>query len=469
MEDLALDMSEASFTWEETKSAESNLKGAAGNKGDSAEKLTGEGAVLNEKRAMEAKSAKKPDASKWQVEDSTSNSEKGPDGQTPPFTLDNISLQARPGELIAVIGTVGSGKTSLLSAIAGDMRQTGGSSKIQGRRAFCAQVPWIQNATVRDNITFGQEFIQERYDAVLEACSLAHDLKILPHGSFTEIGERGINLSGGQKHRISLARAIYFDADVVLLDDPLSAVDPHVGAHIFEHALCGMLKDKCRILATHQLHVLPRCDRIAILDKGTIIACDTFENLSATNTTFQQLIEGVNFEERVTLREKAAAAGATEASATTQPEEKVADQKALMGEEDKQVKGISSAVYLNYFRSTGSLLFPPLVLLVLAISQGGNIVTNLWLAWWSNNNFGYSTGVYVSHTTVITLWVCTDHRVRLASMPHSASRRRSSSLPRHSASPTLVLGLARRCCKPPLSASCGLPPPFSIPRRWAAS
>ncbi|AEO64822.1 uncharacterized protein THITE_2142625 [Thermothielavioides terrestris NRRL 8126] len=366
---LALDIQGASFTWEQ--SAPPSIDERNGKKTTSQDKPRQTG------QSPKTRAAENP--------------ENGRDGEAAPFTLDDIFLQARPGELIAIIGSVGSGKTSLLSAIAGDMRQTAGSLKVKGRRAFCAQVPWIQNATIRDNITFGQEFDEQRYEAVVEACSLSHDLKVLPHGSATEIGERGINLSGGQKHRVSLARAIYFDADVVLLDDPLSAVDPHVGAHIFEHALCGLLKEKCRILATHQLHVLPRCDRIVIVEKGRIVAYDTFENLAASNATFQQMVENVNFEERAVP--KAEAAQVQDSSERSKPP---GTGDVLMREEDRQTKGVSTAVYLNYLKSTGSLIFPPLVLLMLAVAQAANILTSLWLAWWSNNHFGYSTGVYIA-------------------------------------------------------------------------
>lgn len=129
---------------------------------------------------------------------------------------------------------------------------------------------------------------------MIDACSLRQDLDILAHGRFTEIGERGINLSGGQKQRVSLARAIYSDADIMLMDDPLSAVDAHVGRHIMEHALCGLLKDKCRILASRQLHVLHHCDRIIIMDEGRIAACDTFDNLMAHNERFREMMATVD-------------------------------------------------------------------------------------------------------------------------------------------------------------------------------
>lgn len=388
-DDLAVDLRGASFTWEQSTppSPDAGLDKSA--------------AALAKSKAKDAKMSKKTgtqEEEKGAISETSNNQET----HRAPFTINDITLQVRPGELVAIVGGVGSGKTSLLSAIAGDMRRTSGISQLKGKRAFCAQVAWIQNATVRDNISFGQEFVQDKYDSIVEACCLDYDLKILPHGSSTEIGERGINLSGGQKHRVSLARAIYFGADVVLLDDPLAAVDPHVGAHIMEHAICGLLKDKCRILATHQLHVLPRCDRIVLMDKGRIVACDTFENLMAVNTMFQEMMTSINTEERKKTEDEVVVEKVEEELSLIKSSPKA--QKALMQEEDRQVKGISWSVYMDYFRSTGSLIIPPLVLFTLVVSQGANIATNLWLAWWSSNQFGLENGVYVGDPLMIPCW-----------------------------------------------------------------
>ncbi|KAK3104315.1 ATP-binding cassette transporter yor1, partial [Teratosphaeriaceae sp. CCFEE 6253] len=179
-----------------------------------------------------------------------------------PFHIRDINLDVGRNELIAVIGSVGSGKSSLLGALAGDMRRTTGSMALGASRAFCPQYAWIQNATVKQNIVFGKDFDRRWYDEVIDACALRPDLEMLPSGDLTEIGERGITVSGGQKQRLNIARAIYFNADIVLMDDPLSAVDAHVGRHIMDNAICGLMRDKCRVLATHQLHVLHRVDRI---------------------------------------------------------------------------------------------------------------------------------------------------------------------------------------------------------------
>ncbi|KAJ2710645.1 hypothetical protein H4R19_003650, partial [Coemansia spiralis] len=164
--------------------------------------------------------------------------------------LRDIDIACRRDELVAVIGRVGAGKSSLMSAILGDMVKCAGTVTIRGSVAYVPQQPWIMNATLRDNILFGHRFDQEFYDRVVDACALSPDLEMLPAGDMTEIGEKGINLSGGQKARVSLARAVYARADVYLLDDPLSAVDAHVGKHIFTNVVGpqGLLKTRARIL-----------------------------------------------------------------------------------------------------------------------------------------------------------------------------------------------------------------------------
>jgi ABC-type transport system involved in cytochrome bd biosynthesis fused ATPase/permease subunit len=148
-----------------------------------------------------------------------------------------------------VVGKVGAGKSSFISAILGEMHKTSGSYYVNGNVAYVAQQAWIQNATLKENILFGKELNTEVYDEVIKACALVTDFNILPAGDRTEIGEKGTNLSGGQKQRVSLARAVYNDADVYLLDDPLSAVDAHVGKHIFDNVVGpnGILKNKVLI------------------------------------------------------------------------------------------------------------------------------------------------------------------------------------------------------------------------------
>lgn len=212
---------------------------------------------------------------------------------------------------------------------------------------------------------------------------------MLPSHDMTEIGERGITISGGQKQRLNIARAIYFDADIVLMDDPLSAVDAHVGRHIFDNAILGLLKDKCRILATHQLWVLSRCDRIIWMEGGKIQAIDTFDNLMKNSEGFQQLMETTAVEEK---KDEGATA---QVQGDERPQKKKKKGKGLMQAEERAVSSVPWSVYSSYIRASGSILNAPIVVGLLVLSQGANIVTSLWLSWWTSDRFGYAMGVYI--------------------------------------------------------------------------
>ncbi|KAJ1654030.1 hypothetical protein IWQ61_005966 [Dispira simplex] len=207
-------------------------------------------------------------------------------------TLDNINLVCRKGELMAIVGKVGSGKSSLVSALLGDMRRLGGEATVCGQVAYVSQQSWIMNATLRENILFGHRYEPEFYQRTIKACSLQQDLDMLAAGDLTEIGEKGINLSGGQKARVSLARAVYARADVYLLDDPLSAVDAHVGRHIFNHVLGpqGLLRTKARILVTHAVKFLPKVDKIVLLKNGCISEQGEYQTLMERNGDLTRLI-----------------------------------------------------------------------------------------------------------------------------------------------------------------------------------
>ncbi|KAH8075364.1 ATPase [Aureococcus anophagefferens] len=213
-----------------------------------------------------------------------------------PLALERIDLAVAPGQLVGVVGPVGSGKSSLLAAIAGEMETIAGASKLApGAVAFCAQVPWVLNATVRDNVLFGADFDGDRFAACVRRCALADDLAQLPGGALCEIGERGINVSGGQKARISLARAAYSDCAVVLLDDPLSAVDAHVALHLFDECIAGdagapgSLGGRTRVLVTHHAKVLPRCDVVVVVKDGRIVAKGTYDELAARGVDMGEL------------------------------------------------------------------------------------------------------------------------------------------------------------------------------------
>lgn len=206
--------------------------------------------------------------------------------------LKNINVSLKNGNLTALIGTYGSGKSSVISALLGEMRKKSGIVNTFGDIALVPQQAWIQNATLRANILFGKSFHKEFYNEVIEACSLIPDLELLPGGDLTEIGERGINLSGGQKQRVSLARAIYAEADIYLLDDPLSAVDSHVGKHIFDKVIGpnGLLKCKTRLLVTHGVTFLSQTNHILVMKDGEISESGNYKELMERKGPFSEFI-----------------------------------------------------------------------------------------------------------------------------------------------------------------------------------
>lgn len=199
------------------------------------------------------------------------------------FALKDINLRVNKGALVAVIGSIGSGKTSLLESLMGSLKIEQGSVAIApGSIGYCEQSAWICNASVRDNIVFGRPFDEERYRKVIEQCCLERDLEILPFGDETIIGEKGATISGGQKQRIGLARVFYSRPDLVLLDDPFSAVDANVGRELFYSIKDGLLNGTTRIIATHNRSILDEVDLILIMEKGRIKAQGSYENLVAT-------------------------------------------------------------------------------------------------------------------------------------------------------------------------------------------
>lgn len=212
--------------------------------------------------------------------------------------LESIQFEARKGELSCVVGRVGSGKSSLLQAILGDIWKINGEVVVHGSIAYVAQQPWIMNASVKENVIFGHRWDPQFYERTIDACALAEDFKTLPDGDRTEVGERGISLSGGQKARLTLARAVYARADVYLLDDCLSAVDQHVGRHLIDNVFGprGLLAGKTRVLATNAISVLAEANFVTLIRDGKILEKGTFEQLMAMKGEVANLIRAANNE-----------------------------------------------------------------------------------------------------------------------------------------------------------------------------
>nr|XP_036672391.1 multidrug resistance-associated protein 1 isoform X20 [Drosophila suzukii] len=366
------------------------------------------------------------------------------------ITLRNINIEVHKNSLVALVGTVGSGKSSVVQAFLGEMEKLAGVVNTVGKLAYVPQQAWIQNATVRDNILFGQSYDRKRYNKVIDACALRADIDILSAGDLTEIGEKGINLSGGQKQRISLARAVYSDADLYLLDDPLSAVDAHVGKHIFEEVIGpkGILARKSRVLVTHGVTFLPQVDSIYVMKMGEISESGTFDQLVKNKGAFadfiiQHLQDGNEEEEELNQIkrqisstadvpellgsvEKAIKLARTEslsdsisvtsadslmggggslrrrtkrqnshdsvASAASLKKKQEVEGK-LIETEKSQTGGVEFAVYKHYIKSVG--IFLSVATLVLNfVFQAFQIGSNLWLTKWANDqNVGNDTSL----------------------------------------------------------------------------
>ncbi|XP_040858976.1 multidrug resistance-associated protein 5 isoform X1 [Ochotona curzoniae] len=325
-------------------------------------------------------------------------------------TLYNIDLEIEEGKLVGICGSVGSGKTSLISAILGQMTLLEGSIAISGTFAYVAQQAWILNATLRDNILFGKEFDEERYNSVLNSCCLRPDLAILPNSDLTEIGERGANLSGGQRQRISLARALYSDRSIYILDDPLSALDAHVGNHIFNSAIRKHLKSKTVLFVTHQLQYLVDCDEVIFMKEGCITERGTHEELMNLNgdyaTIFNNLLLGET--PHVEVNSKKETSGSQKKPQDKGPKTgSVKKEKAVKPEEGQLVqleeKGQGSvpwSVYGVYIQAAGGPLAFLVIMALFMLNVGSTAFSTWWLSYWIKQGSGNSTVTRGNRTSV---------------------------------------------------------------------
>ncbi|CAB3248424.1 unnamed protein product [Arctia plantaginis] len=312
-------------------------------------------------------------------------------------TLTDLSLTIKPGKIIAVIGPVGAGKSSLLHVLLRELPLISGSLHVGGTVSYASQEPWLFAGSVRQNILFGQAMDRPRYNTVVRRCALDRDFTLFPHGDKTIVGERGVSLSGGQRARISLARAVYKRADIYLLDDPLSAVDAHVGRHLFESCLVGYLRNTTRILVTHQLQFLRDVDQIVILKNGSIAAAGNFDTLSASGLDFAKLL----------AREEEEDKPATEPSVTETDSESVLHgsfrkrqmsihsvssvdnltatappESGRVEAEARSAGAVGAAVYGAYLRAAGHPLAVLLMLLVATLAQVLGSSSDWWTSYW---------------------------------------------------------------------------------------
>ncbi|KAI9000636.1 P-loop containing nucleoside triphosphate hydrolase protein [Trametes punicea] len=360
---LAVDVRDATFEWEESKAV------------TEAEKRSAKG----ERRAK---------------------SEQHEGAASGPFRVKDINMAIARGTLVAIVGSVG----SLLQGLIGEMR------KVKGHVSF-GDTAWIQNATLRENVLFGQPFDEDRYWKAIENASLLPDLQVLADGDLTEIGEKGINLSGGQKQRVNIARALYYDADIVIFDDPLSAVDAHVGKALFADAILGALRNRGKtvILVTHALHFLSQCDYIYMLESGRITEQGTYTELMSTGKDFARLMQ--EFGGKAKEEEEAEAEeDVTDAATRVSPAIDDAKNKSesvqrkgagtgklegrLIVREKRTTGSVSWRVYGDYIKAARAYFTGPLLILCMLAMQSSQIMNNYTLIWWQANTWHRPNSFY---------------------------------------------------------------------------
>ncbi|KAF8530125.1 ABC protein [Hysterangium stoloniferum] len=349
-----------------------------------------------------------------------------------PFSINNLDMEIPRGQLCAIVGPVGSGKSSILLGLIGEMRRTGGSCTFGGSVAYCAQSAWIRNGTLRDNIIFGKPFDRQRYWKVLQDSCLLPDLDALPDSDMSEIGEKGINLSGGQKQRVNIARALYHDTNIVIFDDPLSAVDAHVGMALFSNAILGSLKaqGKTVILVTHALHFLPKVDFVYTVVNGRIAEQGPYDELIMHDGPFARLVaefaegsdglkdkekkkEDSEAKEPVLINKRA---GRDKVTYDTLAKEGSGELKGKLIRAEKRTNGsVSIKVYMSYLRAGKGVYTIPLVIISAVLMQASSALNTYVLVWWQENTFHRSERFYMTiygclglSQTFFTFALCVD-------------------------------------------------------------
>ena len=324
--------------------------------------------------------------------------------QSDGFKLSGIDFDLKRGEVLAVLGPVACGKSTLIQSL---LQQCAKSDKTSimmrsgAKLSYAAQTPFILSTTVRENVLFGLPFDKDRYEKVLDACCLRPDLLLWPAGDLTEIGERGVTMSGGQKARVSVARAVYANADVVLFDDILSALDAGTSQRLFDNIFDKNVEDKERllqnsgtILVTHAEHVLKRVDKILVLDRGQSIFCGTWEELQTFET------ENTRHSATLTSMRSSAQLSALSDTTTNVSEKSTAhengsqisviakDADASKGElkvDEQREHGVSSiGIWLLWFIYAGGFFFISLQITFMFLDRGSYVVIDWWLSFWTS-------------------------------------------------------------------------------------
>ncbi|WVZ86891.1 hypothetical protein U9M48_033606 [Paspalum notatum var. saurae] len=322
-------------------------------------------------------------------------------------TLTDVELKVKRGMKVAICGMVGSGKSSLLSCILGEMPKLDGTVRVSGRKAYVPQTAWILSGNIRENILFGNPYDKEKYEKVIQACALTKDLELFANGDLTEIGERGINMSGGQKQRIQIARSVYEDADIYLFDDPFSAVDAHTGSQLFKDCVMGILEEKTVLYVTHQVEFLPAADLILVMQGGKIVQKGKFDELLQQNIGFEAIVGAhsqalesvINAESSSRILSDTRKSADSEDELDTENEtddqlqgitkqesahdvsQDISEKGRLTQEEEREKGGIGKKVYWAYLRAVYGGALVPVTIAAQSFFQIFQVASNYWMAW----------------------------------------------------------------------------------------
>lgn len=338
-----------------------------------------------------------------------------------PFKLYDINLDCRAGTLTAVIGSVGSGKSSFLQGIAGGMKLVSGGVSVRGRLALVSQQVWLTNHMLRDNVRFNSEWDQEKYSAAVERACLLDDIRTLPGGHEAEIGERGVNLSGGQKQRISIARALYSDADIYLFDDPLSALDAHVGKEVFNNVIKKLRDDgKTVIIVMNQLQMLPEVDNIVVISRGRIVECGTYSSLLSGGQEFTALMERTGLSSSgsdgagnsSTQAHDGETGGKDCGNAALKEKEKVdvavsSQNGALVVAEERKSGAVEADVWITYITATGTAFLFFFCVFLNVLNNFSSVAVEWWISFWTTDSidpypgFGFYVSVFFALALVV--------------------------------------------------------------------
>ncbi|RKO92589.1 P-loop containing nucleoside triphosphate hydrolase protein [Blyttiomyces helicus] len=345
-----------------------------------------------------------------------------------PVLFKDLNLTVKKGSLTAIVGTVGAGKSSLFSALTGGMTHVSGEVTIASPLALCEQQPWILTDTVQANILFGRPMDETRLHSVVKSCSLAEDVESFPNGLATQIGEKGINLSGGQRARVAIARAAYDGADIVLLDDPLAALDAHVGKRVYEECIKTALRDKTVVLITHQLHLLRDVDDIIVLEKGGVVETGSFDDLRGASGTFAHMLKDHVFDER--------SEGDGEVEAATDvvadgPGKKISEGTDIIVAEEKETGAVKWSTIKTYIEFAGGSKIVIVALVVLFLQVVAVELAQFWISWWTSEQFDESLnwylGIYIGLTIfsaaflLLYTWIVIKCTMRIAVGMHRSA------------------------------------------------